>query len=273
MNEKMRNNEVLEARRLAMILTFRCTLKCKLCCNCIPMYDNPPLIDIADLKADMKRVFELFDRVEWLQFVGGEPFIHPQFAELLRETRKYENRFDKIVIMTNATIPLKEEIIEEMRYYGSRCIISLSDYGELSRQSEQYLEIFEKNGIICKYKKYYGDMQYYGGWIDEGGFIHRHYDEAELENVYQNCSQHNLKNMHMYKGKIYACTRSLNADDLGIVPAGENEYVDVYDTMTSDEDKRRVLSGLCNTRLNCCNYCVGKNAENLDRHPAAEQMR
>ena len=115
-------------------------------------------------------------------------------------------------------------------------------------------------------------MKYYGGWVDEGGFVYRGYDEKELEQVYENCSQHVLKNMHMYKGKIYACTKSLNADDLGLVSAGPNEYVNVRDTTTTDLEKRQVLEQLCNTRLECCKYCIGRNAENLDRHPAAEQV-
>ena len=90
---------MLEARRLAIIVTLKCTLKCKLCCNCITMYDNPPIIDKKSIFEDIKGAFEIYDRIEWLQFVGGELFMHPDLHEILEEAIRYKNQFDKIILM------------------------------------------------------------------------------------------------------------------------------------------------------------------------------
>ena len=77
--------EPLIARRLAIVPTSNCTLNCKHCGDFlftggVKRRDIP----FNDVCRDIDACFDLFDRVEWLQFVGGEVFIYKQFAEILK---------------------------------------------------------------------------------------------------------------------------------------------------------------------------------------------
>ena len=75
---------MLTLRRLAVIPTLRCTLRCRLCCNSVPLYDHPPLLPAEEVSADIDAAFALADRIEWFQFVGGEIFLYRELADLIR---------------------------------------------------------------------------------------------------------------------------------------------------------------------------------------------
>ena len=95
----------LIARRLAIVPTTRCTLNCKMCGDFlftggVKRRDIP----YEEVCLDIDACFDLFDHVTWLQFVGGEVYIYRDFAKLLRYVQKYRDRFDRLVIETNATV-------------------------------------------------------------------------------------------------------------------------------------------------------------------------
>ena len=123
---------MLLARRLAIIVTLKCTLNCKLCCNCVTMYNNPPIIDKSLIMQDMKAAFQIYDRIEWFQFVGGELFLHPNMDEILEEIFKYTEQFDRIVLMTNGTILPSVKTIQVMEKHIDKIVVQIRVYGSLS---------------------------------------------------------------------------------------------------------------------------------------------
>lgn len=264
--------DFFEARRLAIVVTLKCTLRCKLCSNCVPMYQNAPIIPKENLLHDIESSFKIFDKIQWIQLVGGELFLHPDLAEVLKEIYKYSDQFEKLIIMTNATMIPKSDVIEELKLYQDRCQINISDYGELSYKLNEFTEILKSNNIPYRIKAYHGDMQHYGGWVDNTNSDCRNYTSEQLNQIFDECYQIGMNNWHVYNGKLHNCIRSLFFTDLGLIQPRDNEYVDLNNGVMSIEKKRNVIRNFDKHPLTACNYCSGFNPQKSKRYPAAEQI-
>jgi hypothetical protein len=264
--------EQLIARRLAIVPTTRCSLNCKLCgdfLNIVKRRDIP----YEDVVKDIDACFALFDRVEWLQFVGGEIFVYKDMAKLFRYVMKYKDRFDKLVIETNATIAPDEEETEALCAYGKDLIVMISNYGDLSYECDKFVEILQKHDIDYRLKKYYGEDQYYGGWIDNTDPHDLNEPEDVLTVNARECPQAKIKNMHCYDGKLHRCSNSCFMLEMGLFPPRERDFVDLRDETVSLEEKRAILRDFYAYPRLSCRYCKQKYMAILPRYPAAEQVK
>lgn len=265
--------ELLTARRLSIVPTTACNLRCRLCMDFL--YGPVKRRDIPFEKVcqDIDACFELFDHVVWLQFVGGEIFIYRDFARLLRYARKYKDRFDRLIIETNATAFPDEEVRAELVSYGEDVAIYISDYGDLSRARDQFVAFGKETGIECLLKKYYGEDQYFDGWIDNTDPRDLKEPEDVLDVMVRHCPQNRIRNMHCYDGKLHACSNSCFMLEMGLFPPPEGDFVDLRDASKGREEKREIISHFYDHPLLSCRYCKQKYSDILPRHPAAEQLR
>ena len=261
----------LIARRLAIVPTTNCTLNCKHCGDFL--FDGGVTrrdIPFADVCRDIDACFELFDYVEWLQFVGGEVFVYNDFANLLNFTQKYRERFDKLIIETNATIAPGADEQAALLEYRDDLFVYISDYGDLSYAKAEFIEFLDKFNIGYSLKKYHGTEQYYNGWIDNTN----PYDLKEpgdvLEVNSKNCPQNRIKNMHVYDGKLHRCSNSCFMLEWGIFPPKEGDFVDLCGVLSRDEN-RAIIAGFYDYARRSCAFCKQKYMMILPRHPAAQQ--
>ena len=265
--------KTLTARRLAIVPTTNCTLNCKHCGDFlftggVERRDIP----YEDVCRDIDACFELFDRVEWLQFVGGEVFIYADFAKLLRYVQKYRDRFDKLVIETNATVAPNDDERAAMLDYGGDLFVFISDYGDLSYDRDTLIAFMYEHGIEHSAKKYHGENQYYDGWIDNTNPRHLNEPGDVLEVNAKNCPQNRIMNMHVYDGKLHRCSNSCFMLELGVFPPKERDFVDLRDDSLSRDEKREIISGFYDHARRSCEYCLQKYMSILPRHPAAQQV-
>ncbi len=262
------------ARRVAIVVTLRCNLNCKLCCNLVPHYtkENKPIIPKEDIISDIKALFELYEEITWLQFVGGELFLHPNMGDIIKEALKYSSQFEKLILMVNGGIMPNANAMEGILQAGEKIQVQISDYGILSPKLKELETLLEAHNIDFVTKSFHGDIQHYGGWVDCGGFENRNYTKGELSNVFESCWQRRLENLHCYKGKLHNCIRSLFYDDLGEVIAPDDEYIDLRSNNKTIAEKRAIADGFGKHVLNACKYCGGFDSENAQRFPAAEQV-
>ena len=262
----------LIARRLAIVPTTKCTLNCRLCgdflCGPVARRDIP----FADVCRDLDACFDLFDRVEWLQFVGGEVFIYKDFARLLRHAQTHRDRFDRLVIETNATVMPNADEQAAMLEYGKDLSVFISHYGDLSYRRDALVAFLDKHGLAHSSKKYHGENQYFNGWIDNTN----PYDLKEpgdvLEVNAKNCPQNRIRNMHVYDGKLHRCSNSCFMLEMGLFPPKEGDFVDLRDDSPPREEKRRILFEFYDYARRSCRYCKQKYMAILPRHPAAQQV-
>jgi len=265
-------NKKLSARRLAIVPTTHCSLNCKLCGDFLYGPVKRRHIPIEDVCCDIDACFDLFDEVVWLQFVGVEVFIYPDFAKLLHYALKYMDRFERLVIETNATVFPNPEEQEALLQYEDKLSIYISDYGKLSRSKDQFVKFCEEHKIHCVLKKYHDEDQYFGGWIDntnphdlkEPGYV--------LEANARNCPQNRIKNMHVYDGKLHRCANSCFMLEMGLFPPKDRDFVMLRDNSLSRDEKREIISQFYEHARRSCRYCKQKYMDILPRYPAAEQM-
>ncbi len=265
--------EPLKLRRLAIIPTLVCTLNCKLCSNYIPLFKGKEgHIPVEELIRDLDKIFEIVDYTEWLQYVGGEIFMRKDLWKLYEYSlNKYKDKFDKLILITNATVLPCEEDVEIFKKYGEHIQIQISDYGVYSYKINEIIELLEKNKIPYVVKRYHGEVQHYGGWVDNTHFEDRGKTKEEIMEQHRNCGQVAMRNFHMYKGKIQGCARSLLASELGKITPAERDYVDLYDETTTKEEKKEKIRHFNDEPRVSCRSCVSF-LETTERFEAAEQL-
>ncbi|MCL5072729.1 MAG: hypothetical protein M1308_17825 [Actinobacteria bacterium] len=236
------------------------------------MYKDKPILGKQLIFDDIKAVFEIYDRIEWLQFVGGELFLHPDMDEILEEAFKYDAQFDKLILMTNGTLVPKEKVLNVLEKHKGKIEVQISDYGKLSYKIGQLVKALDDKNVKYKIKSYHGDIQHYGGWMDCGGFEERGYTEEEIAYNFNHCSQIQMKNLHSYNGCLHNCIRSLFGADLGLVDMPKDEYVNLWDNQLTLEQKKEIARNFCTKPLYACRFCGGFDSENAKRYPAAEQI-
>ena len=265
---------MLKTKRMSIVPTFVCTLRCRLCSNHMPAFQNPPRASVEEMKADIDALFALFDHIEWLQFVGGEIFTHKHLDEVFDYCKQYDGRFDRLIVETNATVLPTDKELRSLLSYGRKLKVMISDYGDLSKARDRFAAILEENHIEYVLKKYYGDLgdQHFGGWIDntnphdlkEPGYV--------LEANARNCPQSRIKNMHVYDGKLHRCANSCFMLEMGLFPPKEGDFVRLRDNSLTREEKREIISEFYEQARRSCRYCKQKYMDILPRYPAAEQV-
>jgi hypothetical protein len=236
-------------------------------------FEKPYDVPLESILNDIDHIFEIFDYIEWLQFVGGEIFMHKGMVTAYEYALKYKDKFDKLILMTNATIAPRDEEVAALKKYGEQCLVMISNYGKYSYKLNEMIEICEKNSIPYIVKSYHGDMQYYGGWIDNTGFIEFTGSDDELNNKIVACPQINMKNMHCLNGKLYMCSNSCFMSELGVSKPKNREFIDLNDSSISVEEKREIIQDFYKRPVEACRICSFRNADIAERFAAAEQMK
>jgi len=238
----------------------------------MPAFAHPPRAAVEEMKADIDALFELFDHIEWLQFVGGEIFTHKHLDELFEYCKKYDNRFDRLIIETNATIMPTERELESLLSYGKKLKVMISDYGELSKARDQMVDICQRHGIEYVLKKYYGDVesQHFGGWIDNTPCRDLLEPDEYVTKQAAQCAQVRLENMHVFRGKLHRCSNSLFLSELGVCVPNRGDFVDLHDD-TAAEEKRDLIRRFYEYPRKSCHYCTWKSGDSAERCGAAEQ--
>lgn len=263
-------------KRLSIVPTLRFTLKCKLCSNHIPEFKNPYDVPYEEMIKDISDVFELFDYVEWLQFVGGEIFMVKYMADVYEYCLQYKEKFSTLILETNATIPPRKEEIAILSKYREKCKVMISDYGPLSKHIDQYTKEFQKHGIPYQLKKYYGEaeMQHFGGWIDNTALKDLGETEEDVINLAKDCAQVRLENLHCFRGKLHRCSNSLFMTELGILTPNPDDYLNMRDESLTLQQKKEIIRTFYTKPRKSCRYCTWKNNSNTAEHrqAAAEQI-
>jgi hypothetical protein len=240
----------------------------------MPKFVKPADVPYAGIVADVDHAFELFDRIEWLQFVGGEIFMNRDMADVFSYCLRYGDKFGKLTIMTNATLALRPKEIDIIKEYGEKCQFLISDYGKYSFKIDEVKKALDKAGVPFVLKKYYGDNQHFGGWIDNSGIKDSCEQDEMIARRAAKCPQVKIENMHCLGGKLHRCSNSTFMSALGRVIPAKNDFVDMNDASVSLEEKRGIIRDFYKTPRASCRYCLWSNADTgkMERFPAAEQI-
>jgi len=268
---------MFQLNKFSLIITTRCNLRCKLCCEYVPQNKPFPDMTIEEELSILEAFFRTVDRVSTLHLTGGgEPFLHPQLSELIECAFMYEDKFDRLMLFSNSTIPVKAELADVLIKCKNKLIIQLSQYGINPKREAQTAKTLLDLGINCKIEEYYGNKQAFGGWVDFGQWQSHERTDEQLADIFQNCAvtRSMLGNWRTRNGEIHWCSRSQRGTELGLLPVSTDDYVDLFDG-SAIEEKRAKFLRIENARaLLACNYCSGDQgtSDTGKRISAAEQM-
>lgn len=112
---------------MTLLITQKCTLRCKHCSIVSPYLENPHNRGLELVKEDIDILFEKMDYIWKLSVIGGEPFLHPNFFEIVQYLEEnYKDKYNHIHIVTNATVCPSDEVIKYMKLHDFK--VSVSDY-------------------------------------------------------------------------------------------------------------------------------------------------
>lgn len=229
---------------------------------------------VPEFADTLSAVFEIVDHVGKLQVTGGEPLLHKDLPRMLAECFKFGDRFEKLWLFTNCSVAMSEELLDILRLYRQKVVVHCSDYGVRPGVAREIASMLNENDIEYKYLKYYGDEQYFDGWVDQGDFIRHCRTGEELKHVFASCA-HVKRGGSWYirGGQMHWCGRSIRGSEVGKIPLNDEDYLDIFHS--SVDERREKLRTLLRTEyITACDYCNGLygTADAAQRRPAGEQI-
>lgn len=266
----------MELKRTTMVITQRCTLKCKLCLAFMPYYENPVDMLFADVEETLKRYFQLVDQVGIFSITGGEPLLHKDIVRIMELVFTYSNQVKETVdLVTNGTIPFSGDLLKVLERNREKARVIVSDYGaDLSKNIGKIVQALEEHKICYRIQNYAGDGDWlFDGWVDFRDHSLKHTTEEELLQQALRCI---FRRGHYYvinDGELHPCSRSYWRMRNGIIPRDQKQYIDLLNMKDADvlEMKKRLLEIETLVALNSCAYCNGVY-NGVERHKPAEQL-
>lgn len=192
--------------RLTVVLTPRCSLRCKECNNLMWMFSGSRDLAAGKIIASLENIISQFDFIPCIELIGGEPFMAQNIKDVL-EFLSGQEKVLCIEITTNATIIPHEEIINQLK--NSKVVIHVSDYGNVVNP-QKFLECMRQNEIQFRV------LEFQGKWVATGGTEKRNRSAEKLSRQYYQCISGNLCKT-LWEDRIYPCARAASLAALEIM--------------------------------------------------------
>lgn len=253
-------------RSVDIIITERCSLKCRDCSNLTQYYKNPKSCSLEELVKSIDAFCAVIDEVNEFRVIGGEPFMNRDFDAVVKRLID-EPKVKKIIIYTNGTIVPPDDKIKSLK--NNKILLMITDYGPLSRNLNALTQKLSSNNIAFYARKAQG-------WTDCSK-IKSHYRSVEQQKeIFRNCCAKNTINLS--DGKLYRCPFFANAARLRAVPDYKEDYIDLFqeplDATGIVATKNKVRDYLLNKDyLKVCDFCSGRSFSDPEITPAIQTTK
>ena len=239
------NDDKVYMRSLDLMITTKCSLKCRNCSNLMQYYKDPSNADYEKIISSLKIINENVDKISEYRVIGGEPLMNKNWADIVNNISEYD-REAKIFIYTNATIAPKESQLESFKNKNVNFIIT--DYGDLSRNINKMVESLEKYKISYK-------REPANDWIDCSNIKHHQRPTDQLKEVFKQCCVKYLYTL--LDQKLYRCPFIANAANLKAIPDNPANYVDLFSEKKDFKNQIRRLVKVAKF-FPGCDFCDGR---------------
>lgn len=265
-------DDPIHVHQCALIISLRCTLKCKLCLVYAPYYQSPKDLPLPEIERSIDTYFQLVDTCGTLNIQGGEPLMHPDLPAIVEKVVQYRDRIHKILLTTNGTLLPSDRLIETLRAFKENVQVNISNYGpELSKKVPELTNILERNSVPYHVINYSGDHIHFGGWLDFTDHTLKHQSEEALVENASDCGYRNGGNLAIRGGEIFFCYRVARRIELGIIEKNEQSCVNMFDERTIAQKRKNIRDILKARYTPACAYCVGKRS-GAQHYPPAVQL-
>ena len=261
--ERFLDKKLLTLNSLDFVITERCSLRCRECSNLMQYYAAPKNFSVEDLKRELDLTCAVFDEIYEIRIIGGEPFVHPNWDEILQYIASKEN-IKRISIYTNGTLLPSDSQCEVLK--ATNAWLSISDYDELSRKLEPLKKKLAAYEIPSEVKAI-------PHWTHCSSFVKHNRTREELAEVFRKCCARDLATL--LNGKLYPCPFISNAMNLKAIPAVENDFVDLTATPDLESLRQKVRKLFSRPFFDSCDRCTGRptplDIRDEDKIPPHEQ--
>ena len=235
--------ERLTVQSVDLMITEKCSMKCRDCSNLMQYYEHPENADMTQMLAMIDGLVSRMDEVYEFRVIGGEPFMHKELHLVVAYVSSLPN-VRKVSIFTNATIVPRETQWPALNHPKVRLFIT--DYDELSRNIRPLVAELEKRGIAYVSEKA-------NGWTDCASLEKHSRTEEENEAIWTACCAKNLATLA--DGRLYRCPFAANAAKLQAVPDFKDDYLDI--SQATRPEIAAFLRG--KKRIETCDFCNGRS--------------
>lgn len=268
----------LHLRTTGLIITERCTLRCKLCGEFAPLYENPPQADYDTIINIIDTYFGCVDSVGDFSLSGGEPLLHPDLYRIIHYLGKYISKINRLLILTNGTIVPHRDALLKLRSKSDlweKLRFHISDYGpSLSKNAEKVKLLLDELQIDCRVIKYWGEDVFCNGWVDYGDHRQKYFTEEEILEHAAKCefrkNRYFSLRIHEGKGYLARCGRAFWRMYIGVTAPNTQDLVCITD-QPIDLVRKRLRKLIKAEVSDSCAYCNGL-CEDSERFTPAEQL-
>jgi hypothetical protein len=243
-----------------LVVTERCTLKCRDCANLMQYYKKPEDIPYDSIVSAFDNFMDTIDLLIELRIIGGELFLYKDLKKIL-ERYIEDEKIRNISLPTNGTIIPNEEILKIIK--NDKVRVHISNYGINNYLIQDLVSELNKRNI-----HYY--LHDYTYWFNFGDLIKRNYSNDQLTSIFSTCKTSHCHTL--YRGKFYLCPRSAHCTRLKITEDDETENVDFREIGSALKKRCELKRLLSDTKcIKACAYCNGFNPLS-EKIPAAVQV-
>ena len=241
--------------RTPLVITTRCTLRCKECSNLMPYYSSPKDYPSNEIIQWIKNICDAVDEWGCCEFIGGEPFLYHDLESVLSYALS-EDKIQRVEFTTNASVIPKTNILKLLA--DDKVFIRISEYPGLIK-SEEFIRALEEYGVRYRVME---NMR----WIRTKNLEKRNRSYQELQSQYLNCGSAKMCKT-ILNGKLYVCAKAASLMELGYV-----DYLEMVDIMDINHLRENIRNFLRLTFSYACDYCDMASVDEEMVEPA-EQIR
>mgnify|MGYP001027546790 CR=1 FL=1 len=258
-NRSKKSVDNLFVKHIDLVITERCSMKCRDCSNLMQFYDKPKNSDTNLLFKSMDRLMECVDHLYEFRVIGGDPFMNKEIYKIINKVVKYKN-VDSIVIYTNARIVPKGENLNCLKNKKVRLrITNYSDsqavliHPSLVAQHDEIVKVLSSNNIKFVSEKVIK-------WDDIGTLKFIKETPTQLRNKFVDCCINDV--LSLLDGVLYKCPVSAHGTNLKAFSFDPNyDGVDLIDEKISLKNlKKKLIDFYHNNKyVTACSYCIGRS--------------
>lgn len=255
------DDESLNLKYVDIIVTERCSLRCRDCSNLMQYYTSPKNCDLNLLLNSVDKLMKCIDGVNEFRVIGGEPFMNNELYKIINKLITYDNA-KNIIIYTNATIPPIGNNLSCLK--NDKVAFDITNYGALSRNFDQIIKILKGNNIKYVVNDIKGVK-----WNDCASIKFQPRSEEEIVDMFKNCCVNDV--LSLLHGKLYHCPFSANATNLSAIPFNKEDEIDLTEDLAIDELRKKIIDFYKNkSHLLACYYCRGRAYDGNQIEPAVQ---
>lgn len=259
-------------RSIDLIITERCSLRCRDCSNLMQYYEKPENVNREVLLKSIDAFFRVVDEIMDFRIIGGETFMNKEWPVFVKriteEKRKDDPQIRRIILYTNGTIVPQEQDLACLRH--DKVLVIATDYGRmLSRRLDELIRMFKNHRIA------YHVLEI-EEWLDCSTITRHHRTPEGNRKIFRECCAKNM--LTLSNGKLFRCPYAANVARLSAVPDCHQDYIDLFeeplDPNTICNTKEQVQHYLFDqSYLETCDFCSGRPLAGKEVRPAIQASR